>query len=282
VLEPLELSAPLAAASEPLVLMAAPQSEPSSPSGAEATLWSYFRDRNVRTPNRLQLLRDIVITELPEGLGWRFSGKGEPLVIHGAEAGRIVGQLIPLLNGQFSIDELIDLHFEKSQVILTLKAIQMLHQNGLLVERDGLRLAAAENLTIAQREQIHWSRNLTITGTLTSSECFNKTIAKSKIVIVGTGILGAEVFKLLEKLGCKSLQLVSWGLDNSLRELLGAEVGDSAHFHDCDALGVAELIDFVSSRIAIIDSDVQLVVAATRNAPNESCREFASAVARFC
>lgn len=70
---------------------------------------SFLKESGTNFPSRPKLVEDILVFQMPDGLGMQFRGLPNPLVLRGALAERILPKLLPLLDGQHDVSQLIEL-----------------------------------------------------------------------------------------------------------------------------------------------------------------------------
>lgn len=239
----------------------------------EAGLWGYFHDPNIKFPRKICWLADVVISELPHGLGYRFLGAPKKTVIQGSEIKSIIPFLIDHIDGEQEINDILRIIPKEISRIGLLKTLQILHANGLLVENHSEQfLYPKVNLNFKLRESLFWKRQISITGAIDSEEQFKMSLSDARIALVGTGMLGASVLNSLKIAGFSKLTIISWADDGLFSDDLN-EIPDKSILqfpHD--------LYDKLKGICAVSGVKPNILILATRDAPRELIRE----VSRLC
>jgi len=243
---------------------------------------SFFEDPNVRFPKKPRLVEDVAIYQMPDGLGVQFRGGPAATVLRGREAEKVLGFLLPALDGNRGLADLIERCPAGISTATLLQALHVLHTKGLLCEGDQNPVSLPEVSTIApdvtlQRQLLFWGRKLRITGCNDYSRDVQAKLESRNILIVATGLFGTATADLLLRTGCSRLRVIAWDDSGVVADSLansnnGCPIATISRVCVDDA--IASVRDFLES--------ADLVVTATRNAPielfrslNRMCLDFA-------
>lgn len=243
-------------------------------------IWRYFNDPNVKFPHSLNWLSDVIIVRLPHDLGYRFVGSPLCTIVQGTEIGTVMPFLQKHINGTQNIHDILAQIPAGLSKRATLKTLQLLHFNGLLVQDDRGTTGLSEgSLELVERESLFWSRQLTITGAVRTEAEFRKSLADSKVTLIGTGLLGASVLRALETAGIKRISCIGWADDGFFSEAskFADSLSTTSSKPELEEVLQQALVDDESSEIQG-KANRRLVLVATRNAP----RELLRAISRLC
>lgn len=175
---------------------------------ALSALRSVLADPNLRFPRFPALLADICVFSMPDQLGVQIRGAGEPVLLVGQHAESCVLYLQREMNGSRSIDNLLSSCPDHIPPVALARALYTLYSNGLL--RHGPATYSESGLRSSlTRQALYWERYLNITGYNESSDEVASRLSAVTIVIVGEGLFGAAVVRLLRELGVSSVRGVA-------------------------------------------------------------------------
>lgn len=235
-----------------------------------------LKDPNVRFPIKPQLAPDLHVFHMPDGVGVQFHGTETPVFIRGQHAEAALTSLLPLLDGSHTLDDLIKLFPEHLSQATLLRTLSLLHTKGLLVEADPTAVErmpeplaergddlASQDLTL-QRQLLFWGRHLNVTRNARSAAEVQRRLARSRLVLVGTGLFGIATFDVLIRSGCQDIRILDWDDDGFLLKTLADGIITPRQAIHLSTTSVDEAAAWLSTWV----EDVDLLVTATRNAPN--------------
>ncbi len=247
----------------------------------------FLNDRSVRFPQKPKLVGDLIVFQMPDGLGMQFRGIHAPVVIRGALADKVLPWLMPLLDGTKDVGEILascPSDVKAPEVAAVLKG---LYVKGLIGAADAvsdLRPAG----TVApdgamHRQLLFFGRQLGLTrANETASEVVEK-LAAARIALLADGMLGVAACDILRRSGCANLEIFDLSDDGHVESALRGELecrAVAAGASGRQALG-RHLLDVVPQ------SD--LVIAVLGNASrslfelvNETCLRYETDWLRAC
>lgn len=185
-----------------------------------------FFDPVLRFPERPSLAPDLLVFEMPDGLGFQFRGVRTPVLIRGSVAQRLLPWLLPLLDGTRDIQSLVESRPEGVTVSGIANVLHYLHVKGIIVASDSRpeRQSSLDAATIDKnhlsRELLFWGRQVGITRANDSGSDIFEKITTASIVLVAEGLIGRITADLLSRQGCGSIRV----LDRSSDEKQGVAV----------------------------------------------------------
>lgn len=175
-----------------------------------------FQDRNVPFPNRPKLIPDLHTFAMPDGLGVQIRGSSRPVVLAGVTACEVLPDLLPLLDGTRTRQELYSdspNHIRRQQIDELLLALFI---KGLLQEGEPDHPADRSHKDLSEhdrRQLLFWGRNLGITFANSQAEDVLTSLTTAKLVFVGSGLFGLAAYHTLRSSGCTFLSAFDSGGD---------------------------------------------------------------------
>jgi hypothetical protein len=168
----------------------------------------FFRDPNVRFPDKPVLSKGLSIRDVPRGLGINFSGGPRRFVLRGNSVARVFSFLLELLDGNRTLDDLLAVLPEEISPAVLFHTLEILHRQGVLVESEDLpdsrgRLTSAHRPS-EQAQQLtewFWARKLTVTRSADSVGVILQRIKTARVVAVINGLVGQLTAELLGRSG---------------------------------------------------------------------------------
>jgi bacteriocin biosynthesis cyclodehydratase domain-containing protein len=242
---------------------------------------SFLKESGTNFPSRPKLVEDILVFQMPDGLGMQFRGLPNPLVLRGALAERILPKLLPLLDGQHDVSQLIELFAKDATASDIADLLKNLFTRGAIAGVDDFRHTPKN--VVDTKHQLFFGRRLGLTrNNNCSSEVIDK-LKTARIVVIAEGLLGATVIDLLHRSGFDNLIVAALKNEKASEELF-------AHFSNPVQVTFTEgnesaVRNYLQSRLKTAD----LVVAALRNLPqsvfmaiNELCVQAGIQWLRAC
>jgi bacteriocin biosynthesis cyclodehydratase domain-containing protein len=242
---------------------------------------AFFLDPNVRFPAKPCLVTDLNVFQMPRGLGFQFRGGPTSFAVRGKESERALAFLLPKLDGTNTVANLVNQSPPDLPPETILRCLRLLHMKGVIAQArvedrsaDGRPLAPDLAGATRHRELLFWGRKLGITGYLAGAQDAVDRLYSAKLLLVGTGLFGSVTHDLLTRSGCGGVQTISWDDDGFLQTVVAGEES----VYDPSVHLSTKSIGAVVSWIDDLAGDANLVVLATRNAPDELVR----AINRSC
>jgi len=175
----------------------------------ESALRRLLRDPNLRFPERPQLINDVVLFELPDGLGFQFRGPSAPVLVRGKHAAAALGFLRPVLDGAHTVDEILNSCPPELPRVTLLRTLSLLHTKGLIT-RLSTHGRSVEGDEALRRQLLFWGRNVGHTQVAGSASEAQTRLENASLVLIGKGMFGAAVYDLLTRSGCRSIRVLDW------------------------------------------------------------------------
>lgn len=162
-------------------------------------------DPNVRVPHAPQLVDDLDVFDMPDGLGIQFRGGAFPVVIRGAAAAEAWAYLGNAMDGRTTIADLVANAPSAVGQTSVAKLLSLLHGKGLLQQ------AAPPANDVPLEQEVFWGRHLGIAGNAASGSELQHRLATARLVLIGNGLLGACLADLLARSGASTIEIVDAG-----------------------------------------------------------------------
>ena len=226
-------------------------------------LYGILRDPNIRFPNRPKLIDDLLIFEIPQGLGITFRGGPNSVTLQGREVEKLWTFLKTELTGVATLDDILEHSRGLGRELDVLSALHLLHSKGLLIDEDPYVSSSISGDGVLSRQKLFWGRKLGITRYHSSAENVQRALATARILLVGTGLFGAIVYDLLVRAGVSSCAVFAWQDDGIIQETMHAAADSAQNHTDSHTASIDLLCQWLSAQVEICD----LIVVATRNGP---------------
>lgn len=218
---------------------------------------SFLKEGGTNFPKRPKLAEDLLIFQMPDGLGMQFRGLSNPVVLRGALAETLLPKLMPLLDGKNEVSELIEKLAPEASAGDVADLLKNLFTRGAIADAEEVRMENA----VDRKNQLFFGRRLGVTrNNGCASEVLEK-LARSPIVVIADGLLGSSVLDLLIRSGFRNLAVAALRTDASAQELFSG-FPEEIQIDYID--GSEDAVEgFMQSRI----NSAELVVAALRSVP---------------
>jgi bacteriocin biosynthesis cyclodehydratase domain-containing protein len=221
-------------------------------------------------PGVPQLVPDLRIFEMPDGLGFQFHGTRMPVLVRGKIASAVLPWLIPLLDGSRELNRILDLRPAAVSPNEVLRVLLILQSKGLLINAesvgDSTLSEACRDDPVLQRQLLFWGRNVGLTYANESSAEVQRKLMTSRVVLVCDGILGAVVSDLLLRQGIGKIDIIEWS-DRRLAEVTHPEGAAGCAVTACFV--ERSNLDSLQRRLEELTPVADLVVTALRSAPSQ-------------
>jgi len=250
-------------------------------SGSEA-IPAFFHDRNILFPQRPAFVEGLLIRDVPQGLGIDFLGGPRRFILRGSQAGRCYEYLRSTLDGQNTLQDLLNnrpSELSRTSILATLK---LLHERGVLVDGASSASRSTGDNRRVSRSEPHFatsfekfaSRKLGASRSAASGRELVERIEKAELLLVAGGICGGLAIELAGRAGFRKMRVVEIA-DSQLDELgpdAGVSVEQAPRFASLeDALTVIQAKAAESDLVVVcIDRFAQQF----RSAINDLCLEI--------
>lgn len=181
----------------------------------------FFTDPEVHFPRKVQLLPDVLVYEMPAGLGFQFRGSLHPTIIQGEGAGFFFSKVVPLLDGSRSLEELVEATQDLFPVAALSSGLKLLHQHGLLArEPHSFRDLSGGRDDGLKRQMLYWGRKINLTARNSQPAAIHELLANEPILLMGSGMFLAATLDVLHRTGFGQVHCVQIGEDAALSETL--------------------------------------------------------------
>lgn len=235
---------------------------------SEAAL-SFLREGGTNFPKFPKLLEDIVVFQMPDGLGMQFRGLSNPVVLRGALVQSLLPKLLPLLDGEHDVAELIERFSKdasKGEIAFLLK---VLFSRGAIADCNKESVGKS---IVDRKQQLFYGRRLGLTRNSRSSSEVVEKITNARVAVIADGLLGAAVVDLLNRSGFENLIVAALKSEENAEELYSG-------FPAATKIALIENSESAVRTFLLKEViSANLVVAALRNVPqsvffaiNEMC-----------
>lgn len=219
---------------------------------------SFLKESGTNFPDRPKLVEDIVVFNMPDGLGMQFRGLSSPVVLRGALVETLLPKLLPLLDGKHEVSNLIEScgkDFKPADVAMLLMS---LFTRGVIAHED----ARHEQPNIVDRKGLlFYGRRLGVTRNNKTSSDVAAKLSRAHIVLIADGLIGATTIDLLIRSGFEKITAAALRSDEDTEEIFaGLETNLGVQLIERNESAVR---NFLQSRSESAD----FVIAALRNVP---------------
>jgi len=226
-----------------------------------------FRDRNLRFPTHPQLVPDLYCFDMPDGLGIQLRGGEKTFVVRGSLAEVAIPWILRTVDGKSTVAELLT----RCPVGLTAedaaRALFLAFRRGIIQAPEP---GIPEPDSTLKRQMLFWGRNLGGTRINASSQEVQDKLGAGKILLLGDGLFGAMTCDLLTRSGCTDIVLLDWSNEEQLKEMFSHP--DLPFKLTIETVGKS--IDKAIQRLRVWTPEIDLIVTATRNAPQQLFEEI--------
>lgn len=230
-----------------------------------------LKDPGFGFPAKPRLIADLDLFCMPDGLGIQVRGSKSPVVLRGRLFAEIDSWL-RLLDGSRTLEDLLDSCPDETAKNKAANLLLTLFRRGLLAPGQappaGLNrlngvAGTQEGDEVLRRQMLLWGRKISIAGNDTFAEEVQHKLLSTNIALIGSGIFGTTTFDVLNRSGCTNIQVADWSNDG----LMASSVCAALDIKDNVVPRLANSIDEATSWLRKVLPNVDLLVTATRNAP---------------
>jgi bacteriocin biosynthesis cyclodehydratase domain-containing protein len=229
----------------------------------------YFDDPDLRFPRHPAFLPDLRVYEMPDGLGLQIQGAEKPVMLRGKYAAQIVRYLRESTTELKTLKQLVILCPKDIPRDALFKALRLLHGKGVIGEADpkptnisSVPVSALDRTL--QRQILFFGRYIDVTRNAQTGAELQNRLRHSRVLLIGTGLVGTATFDLLHRSGCRNIELTDWDDDGSMIGALKATYPLCRYQHNH-----TRSIDAISQILNRWGDAPDLVAAAVRNAPDD-------------
>lgn len=213
---------------------------------------------------------------MPDGLGLQLHFGDLPVVLRGRLAESSFEFLRDHLDGRRSLDELAAAVPEDLPLPTVLRTLRLLHTKGLIVDGGAPFEASltwrAEPDPVIGRQLLFWGRHVGGTRAASSGAQVQSRLGHATVALVGAGLFGAATADLLSRSGCGEVRLLAWD-DGPAESIGGVRMLDAMTTSVIKPATTAsagpDTLAVVTETLRSWVPDLDLVVTATRNAPDQ-------------
>jgi len=220
-------------------------------------------DANLRFPARPRIIEDLRIFQMPDGLGLQLHFGDTPVVLRGRLAEKSFAFLHEYLDGSRDLDDLASAVPLDLPLATISRTLWLLHAKGLLV--DGGATSSPPSDPVIGRQSLFWGRHLGITRAADSAQVVQRRLNQAIIVVVATGLFGASTADLLMRTGCSNVKMLAWDDDAQIVDAPASAPQEPIAIER----GGPSTLDAAAEVVRNWAIDADLIVTATRNAPNQ-------------
>jgi hypothetical protein len=227
-------------------------------------------DPNLRFPQYPKLANDLVVYDMPDGLGIQIRGVVEPIIIRGKQASQAIAHILSTSAESMSLPQILKAAPSRLNEVTILRTLLILHARGVIVDaiatKDDIPLPQSRS-TNETKSARFWSRYLGISGSCASVASVDKSIAAYSLILLANGIFGAFFLETLIRAGfrniivanfkrCDFLHTAYSELSPFLHRTLYLELNSASELQNCaSSLGQPDL--FVTALRTTSDDDFQ-------------------------
>ncbi len=241
---------------------------------------SFLKESGTNFPERPKLVEDMLVFGMPDGLGMQFRGLSSPVVLRGALVETLLARLLPLLDGEHDVSQLIEKCGKDVEPGDVATLLMSLFMRGAICEPDA---ASRPRNLVDRKNLLFFGRSLGATRNNGSASQVAAKLARAHIVVIASGLIGASTIDLLNRSGFEKISAAALSTQADAQETFaGLECESSLEFIESNESAVR---NFLHDRLQSAD----LVVAVLRNEPrvmfamiNEICVEAGVQWIRAC
>lgn len=241
---------------------------------------SFLKESATNFPERPKLVEDMLVFSMPDGLGMQFRGLSSPVVLRGALVETLLAKLLPLLDGEHNVSQLIEKCGNGAEPGDVAVLLMNLFMRGAICDPD--KVSPPANI-VDRKNLLFFGRNLGATRNNGSASQVAAKLARAHIVVIASGLIGASTIDLLNRSGFEKISAAALLSEADAQETFaGLQSGISLEFIESKESAVR---NYLQSRLQSAD----LVVAVLRNEPrvtfamiNEICVQAGVQWIRAC
>lgn len=226
---------------------------------------SFLQEKGTNFPERPRLVDDLAIISMPDGIGVQVRGLVSPILMRGVLVETLLPKLLPFLDGTHDFSELLQLLPETTKKKDLANLLMNLFTRGLICSPSDAQESSRD--LVEQKQMLFLGRRLGVTRYNHSAGEAMEKLAKTRLFVIGDGLLGMVVCDLLNRTGFTHVTAAMLKCDSNTEEAYG-ELAETL------AQGKASLSLLDRSAKAIGGKLLQhlqttdLIIVAIRNAPD--------------